>query len=390
MVGIVQPDDYSIFIRKIGYSVGLEQTLDRVIDFCEVYASRPQIKPGDWLELVFDKWDLKSANIADVFGALGFVTVKSGAVYPGLLGEAGALCVKQLDKTDERRRALQRILALAVLLADGDIFVNALIAGFEPEATADLLVKMVSNKRHRLFEMFTGQHEREAISSVVTIERQRQMVGTKKPGIHRSEPLVEASRKLGLPAPKDVFKIDEPSPTYLRHMLTPRREWARSFGFLTDRSCLSERGWSFLRHAAAMGFVAPGGECDFLPTKVELERARLSQFSTLYQRCPETADYVRLIGTAFGTVWMPAQDQTTAQGLATLTRKLFMDYRELSQDRRLLRNELPYLTAIAAHMALAPASEETDYATWLRENEWGELGVKVRSSRTIELGIIVN
>lgn len=392
MVGIVQPNDFAVFIRKMGYSVGLENTLERFLDFCELYASVPQLKTGNWQNLVHKNWGLKSANIADVFSALGIVTIKPSGIFPGLLGEAGALCVMQLESKEAKRDALRKILVLAVLLADGDIFVNALIAEFNPERTAQLLTKMLHSKRHRLFSYFLGQQEREAIAMVVTIERQKHNKGGGKKalGIQRNENLAEAAKKLGLPVAVDVHAVAEPSSEYLRHVLTPRREWAKSFRFFNEDTGVTDQGWSFLKALASMNSIATSGECDLLPTRVELDRARLSQLETLYDNCPETADYVHLVSSTFGAQNLPQSRPEDGEKLATFTKRLFYDYRELSQDRQMIRNELPYLTAIAVHMAVAEVPNLFDYASWLKNSDLAVYGIKVRSSRVIELGIIVS
>src|SRR5450830_1702606 len=75
MVGIAQPENFSIFLRKIGYSVGLENTLSRFSDFCHLYAKTPQLKNSDWKALVRKKWDLKTENIGDVFSSLKIANI---------------------------------------------------------------------------------------------------------------------------------------------------------------------------------------------------------------------------------------------------------------------------------------------------------------------------
>ena len=80
MAAIAQSDSYTIFIRKIGYSVGLEHTLDRLGNLYALYSSSKDVTVSSWRELVRgnDKWRLKSDNITDFFL---FITPCSGNIW---------------------------------------------------------------------------------------------------------------------------------------------------------------------------------------------------------------------------------------------------------------------------------------------------------------------
>ncbi|MCE2494133.1 MAG: hypothetical protein J4F40_16285, partial [Alphaproteobacteria bacterium] len=68
-------DPYGIFLRRIGYSVGLEDTATRVEELEALNLSKRDVTIGMWDRLVHspDCWGLKTRHIADVFRSLGLV-----------------------------------------------------------------------------------------------------------------------------------------------------------------------------------------------------------------------------------------------------------------------------------------------------------------------------
>lgn len=393
MVGIAQPENFSAFLRKVGYSVGLENTLSRFSDFCHLYAKTPQLRSSDWLKLVHETWSLKTANVADVFASLGIVEVGQQGVFAGPFGEAGALCLQLLDTPEQKAEALRQLLALAILLADGDIFCNCLAAQFKSDDIPTRLTGMVLGKRQELFQVFKSQSEREAIAAAITIERQRSNKGGASKGSRLTTGvptgLAGGLGHLGLPKPKDVHQMDPPSGDYLRHIIPSRREWARSLDLCDKDGAVSSQGWRWLQILGDAGFVFPSGEYSLRPTKFELERNRLSSIPELAARAPRTWDYVSLIAGGFAPESDP--ELLDDDALGSLTLAFFTAFRELSQDRRMVRNELPLFVALSAYMAMACARGKTpvDYDAWLRSDAPQRFGIRTRSSRTIELGILV-
>ena len=75
MAATAHSDPYAIFMRKVGYSVGLERTLERAGDLEAMYASSRDVTASSWKELVSSQehWGLKSDNIADVFYSLRLI-----------------------------------------------------------------------------------------------------------------------------------------------------------------------------------------------------------------------------------------------------------------------------------------------------------------------------
>lgn len=398
MVGIAQPENFSPFLRKIGYSVGLENTLSRFSDFCRLYASVPQLKSSHWLSLVHDptRWNLKTGNIADVFASLSIAQVSSQGVFAGPFGEAGAICVRILETTAEQDEAFRHLLALAIVLADGDIFLNCLAAQFNVDDIPSRLVGMVLGKRQELFELFKSQAEREAVAGAITIERQRSNKGgaskSSRLSVAASAGLAGGLAHLGLPKPKDVHHMDAPSGDYLRHILPSRREWARTLGLCDKNGAVNAQGWRMLECVGRAGFVFSSGEYSLRPTTFELERNRLSSIQQLMTCSPSTWDYVSLIARGLAPTDPVSQGIARDDELGAFTRRSFEAFREFAQDRRMVRNELPLLVALSAYMAFSRAQGQdlVNYDAWLRSDTPQQFGIKTRSSRTIELGLIVS
>lgn len=395
MVGIAQPENFSPFLRKVGYSVGLENTLSRFTDFCHLYSTTSQIKTSDWQSLVEGKWKLKTAHIGDVFGSLGIAQVTSQGVFAGPIGEAGAICLLLLDSPAEKAEALKHLFALSILLSDGDIFFNCLAAEFKPDEISKRLTGMILGKRQELYEVFTSQAEREAIAGAITIERQRSNKGGASKGsrltLGAPAGLSGGLKHLGLPKPKDVHSMDPPSNDYLRHIVPSRREWARSLGLCDKDGAVTAQGWRWLHRLGNVGYVFKSGEISLRPTKFDLEVNRLSSISQLVSFAPRTWGYVSMVAHGLATEDLSESDIFNSDLLATLTVRIFSAFRELSQDRRMMRNELPLHVALPAYMAIARARGEglVDYDAWLRSDVLQRYGIKTRSSRTIEMGIIV-
>lgn len=393
MVGIARPENFSAFIRKVGYSVGLEKSLERFSDFCRAYAATPQLKHSDWLSLVEDKWDLKTTHIADVFSSLKMVQVNSQGVFAGPIGEAGGLVVRLLSDPLQQERALQCLFGLSVMLSDGDVFFNCLSAAFDPKETPKKLIGMVICKRQELFRVFKSQQEREAIATAITIERQKtNKGGASKGGVESRVQggLSGAFKGLGLPAPVDVNSMEPPSADYLRHVLPARKEWARSLSLCEKDGAIRDEGWQFLKALGEAGLVFSSGEFNMRPTKFELEANRFGAITELTNVAPSTWDYVKLTVAGLRPTCMYGNGVDSA-GFADFTKRLFGEFRELSQDRRMVRNEVPLFVALAVYAAIASAtsSHYFDYDDWLRGEEPIEYGIKTRTSRTIELGILI-
>jgi hypothetical protein len=350
---------------------------------------------GDWNRLRTEVWGLKTEHIADVFGSLQIAEITPDSVFPGPIGEAAGICFRLCEGESQRRDALAYVLALAVVLSDGDIFLNCLAAEFETDVVAEKLSRMLRVKREQLFDVVSDAHEREAIASAIAIERQKtNKGGASKGGLSsRLTNIREATKRLGLAQPRDPFHVEPMSADYLRHVIPSRKEWARSFGLLDKDGTLTDGGWRFLSVFAQDGYATASGEYSLLPTRFELRKARLDVIEPLLAKAPTTWQYAATVWRALGGLGpfelIPGQ---ASQEPAETLKQIFATYRELSQDRRMLRNEIPILAVYAAYLGIARAASRSpvDLEAWLASSAPESYGVKQRTSRTIESGLIVS
>src|SRR5258708_18891578 len=139
MADTIHRDPYELLIRKIGYSVGLEDTLARVRALATEYGRTRTLSMGQWHHLVHDVWKLKTENIADVFAELELVRQQNRTV--NVLPALDALGILyNLVEPNQFEVGLMYVLLHQISVADGDIFLNCLAAEFDRERCAHLLV----------------------------------------------------------------------------------------------------------------------------------------------------------------------------------------------------------------------------------------------------------
>ena len=167
-------DPHGIFFRRIGYSVGLEDTATRVRDLEALYLSKRDITIGMWDHLVHSPecWRLKSRNIADVFRSLGLVwrTGNDLVILENLDAMAISTTLSESQEAAERGRAF--LLLWAIFANDGEIFVNLLLAGFEREKCRQRLTLLIQKKRQFLSDHIGTSMALEGFMRAVSIERQ--------------------------------------------------------------------------------------------------------------------------------------------------------------------------------------------------------------------------
>ena len=144
MADKAQFNQFSIFINKIGYSVGLEFTLERLRDFASLYANSNSLSYADVSRLVQsdkpDGWGLDNYHVLDVLQSLGVVSVRRGQVAVQEVGEALGI-LKKFHMQGALKQTifdvgLNFIFAHALVRADGDIFLNALLLDLSLKSSA--------------------------------------------------------------------------------------------------------------------------------------------------------------------------------------------------------------------------------------------------------------
>ncbi len=392
MVGTAQAADFAIFMRKIGYSVGLENLVARVGDFGRAYADRESFRYADWVRLVHESWNLKSDNISDVFASLRIVRIVNRDPIPSPIGEALGILARRLDG-EGYERAVRFLVLLTVIAQDGDIFLNALANNFRREEFRDSLLQVIRSKREALFSVFGSYQEKEAVFRAVTIDRQRTNRGSSGgktlDSLAKGRPLTDRTTGLGLPQKLDLMRLDEPSDDYLDKVLVTRRGWAEALGLY--HGALTDRGIRLLSWLRECNFGCGAGPFLVWPTSFEVAKARfdIGTFSKI--PIQSTLDFMRVV--AEGLCGRPATTSYSSPSgvsLVSYIAAVYDDFRSLSQNRSMIRNELP-LEVLGATWYAEAESNGTSVALerLLIDSTSLEGGLVIRTSQTIELAITV-
>ena len=386
LVSLLPTDPYGIFFRRIGYSVGLEETAARVRDLEALYLAKRDVTIGMWDHLVHSAecWGLKSAHIADVFYSLGLVwrTGTDIVILENL--DAMAISSELSDDGEAAERGRSFLLLWAILANDGEIFVNLLMAGFERERCRQRLTLLVKKKRRFLRERIPGVRAVDRFLRAVSIERQASNPGSARrrgqpvyPGGGRTS-IVAGSRRV----PWRELYSGEISDDYLRKVPGRRMAWACSLGLWEARGGITRRGESFIEGLTCSRYIGADGVFVFWPMEYELIRSRLrpdllGETKGLWESVVDAGRAYAALDVAEPT------GENGDRGVATLA-EMMKVYRSLNSRKALLRQEMPVTIAFPAICALAIGRREPvlDLPHLLERERMGrERRVAVRPSR---------
>lgn len=389
MVATVPSDPCSVFMRKVGYSVGLERTLERVGDLQRLYTSRRDVTMASWRDLVTGassrgSWGLKAHdNITDFFFSLRLIQHTPGDLLVLENLDATALACSLLRSEEERGRARSFLVLWAILVNDGEIFVNLLLAGFDPAPIKRILTAMIEKKRDVLKQVLPGKHSLRRICRVVSVERQEKNKGSagggtqSLPSLKRTAPLQEAVFAMRNEVHHDQVEF---SADYFRKVPPRRRDWARSLDLWSDGQGLTRRGKNFVRKLKQAGYM----DCGFFvfwPMDYELVRAgfRPDLVGTpkgLWKCLVE-------FGHAYSDVTVRAPSERDPDDAVALIKEMMREFRSLHARKSMLRRELPITVAYPAAVAVAVARnmEVMDLPAAVRSEQKGERRIALRQSR---------
>lgn len=359
MAAIVHSDPYGVFLRKVGYSAGLEKTAERVEELTAQYLLDRDLTLASWNELVTVKWGRdKSAekHFGDFFCALRLVQRTSGDVLVLENLDAMAICTELLEDEEQRRIAREFLLLWAILVNDGEIFVNLLLAGFEEQQIKVKLSSMMLRKRAQLMNYLGGKAPVQRINRIITIERQEKNKGSAGVGqsvasLRRTEPL--QPERTAVLAPNDSEEI-EFSGDYFRKVPPRRRDWANSLGLWDDKKGITERGRNFLEALRMAGYIDEQECFTYWPMDFELVRSGFR--SDLFG---DNTKNLWTCAVEFGSAYAGLREAQNAGGDANeavdLIGKMMTVFRSLHARKSMLRRELPITVAYPAAVALACA-----------------------------------
>ena len=358
MAAIAHSDSYTIFMRKIGYSVGLEHTFERLGELHNLYSSSKDVTVSSWRELVYgvDNWKLKSDNIADFFYSLRFVQNISGDLLVLENLDALTIACSMLETEKEKLRAREFILLWALISNDGEIFVNLMQAGFVEKRIKEILISMIKKKRTILKEVLPGRDSLKRINRTVNIERQVKNKGSTGVGksvasLNRTEPLQAISTRHLSDQPNSSNV--EFSEDYFRKVPPRRREWARSLGLWDNKSGITKKGKKFLNELKNLGYIDDDGVFIFWPLDYELIRAGFRHDLLKNTKClwQSLVDF----GSAYADLRVSQPSENDPDDTVLLIREMKGIFQNHNVRKSLLRRELPITIAYPAIIAVTLA-----------------------------------
>ena len=214
MAAIIQADLYQTLSRKIGYSVGLEELIDRVLKLVALYVTDRGLSFAAFSHLVEVGFGRRKAveHFANFYGTINLVRFigrrgygipqgrshKSahGRIEPLYQLDSLAILHRLLGSDDAKyRTAVESVLTQCLVEADGDIFLNGLLSDFNKAGFRRLLEQMVDEKDNRLEQAFRNP---------AVLANVRRHVYIKNQGLHRRR-----GNLLVPPIPQVVRKADE-------------------------------------------------------------------------------------------------------------------------------------------------------------------------------------
>ena len=129
MAAIVPDDPYQCLMRKIGYSVGLEDLLKRVRDLTDLYVAQRELNYALFRDLVTIKFQRNNERsikeFANVYGSLNLLKLYGKKLH--VLPNLDTLSILRQYFADDQKSftsAAKVVLMESVLEADGEIFIN--------------------------------------------------------------------------------------------------------------------------------------------------------------------------------------------------------------------------------------------------------------------------
>lgn len=393
MVARAQSSDFNIFIRKIGYSVGLEQTLSRLKDFSNLYAGKDSISIGDIKRLLHAPkpagWGLEENNehILDFLRAINVITIRGNDVGVLEFGEALGI-LGRLLQGERFEAALNFLFAHALLIADGDIFLNALASEFEEQDFSARITRMLEYKWGLLESIFKTPQQRSAIYRSVTVEIQESNTGSRGKPSSRLGPLADVRGNKAGPLGIGIGRPDvRISKNYLVKTLGRRKAWASSLGLCNDQGKLTSIGQALLTAMIKVGYSGPSCLAMW-PLEYELKTPLLSSFSFPEQMPVLSSwDFLILVGRSLGFLADNFRDGNE-KDLDTLGEVLKCFY-SLNKTRSIVRNEIPVRVAYRSLLAISIGADYIpDYPDLIKAEQKKELPRFIaRESRLAEIAL---
>jgi hypothetical protein len=394
MVEKARSNIFSVFMRKIGYSVGLENTLERVFDFANLYGCNDTIGYGDITRLLHaekpDGWglDKKNEHILDLFKALGIVEVRRGEVSVLELGDALGILRRMVTNEDDFLVCCKVLLIHSLILADGDIFLNAIASSFDAEEFKKNVVAEVEYKWSVLESNFNSSSHRAAFYSAVNIESQPTNPGSKGKGLSSAPDLMRLKTfrggsllaKVGRP---DVYIPD----SYVLKVLPRRKAWATSLGLVDNTGRATPQAASMLQALVCAGFAGPNCMAIW-PLDHELRNPTFFSIApTSFPRL-NSWEFMVLVGRGLG-IMPPKYGMVSSESQIEKLKEFIFHFKSLNKTKSIIRTELSVRVAYRCFLALSAIGLEVGNVPEIiiSEQEKSTPGVIARPSGLAEMAL---
>lgn len=351
MAVIAPSNPFDVFIKKIGWSVGLEATFERVYQLVEHYVSEREISVSGWDKLAHSEagWGLKNDLIADFFSSIDVIRRQRQEIH--VLPCLDALALAKIELSDERKYSIAHnmILGSHIVLADGDIFLNFLSGAFVREHVEPLLISMILWKRQKLLSSVRAPQAAERIIRAVSIELQTTNSGgapaaKKLSDLRRTEPLTQMRTPLKTCDPNRVVISDD----YFKKVTRSRRDWARALGLANRTGERTGQGDKFLAAFERLAATDQSKAFAYWPMAFELQRVHLTPESLNIPRLA-LRDHIETMRQGLGLDYGGILSDDEGEGeVVDMLSRMYQSYRELCPARRLLRKEIPISTFVHA------------------------------------------
>jgi len=245
MADIVQHRQDKLLIRKIGYSVGLEDTLKKLFDLSNLLNENQEVSNHHFENLVTNKngWNRSHSSVKhllNIFSSLNFLNVSNGRYIIGDILEASTLLRKNIPDNEDYLESIKPIFLYSILLSDGELFLNLLKINFDKNKVKNQL-SLFREKKITLFnkyyQMINDQnylHNTIDFKEISILQGKKEInVKNKKLGPLGNQKKPEISQNIS------NFDINLSDDWYTK-ILPSRKRWAISLGLYKDNEVTDE------------------------------------------------------------------------------------------------------------------------------------------------------
>lgn len=255
MAAIVPDNPYQCLMRKIGYSVGLENLLERAQALTDLYVAQRRLSYTAFQDLVENSYGRRGAtqDFADFYGQLHLLQVAWKTAYPLYTLDTLSILRRYLANDEAAFSSAAKVVLLhSIIEADGDIFLNAFAAEFDAKRFKILAENMISKKRQSIRRVIQSPAMLREIDRIIDIQSQPSNRGNRRgesaDGESKFKKRTEAldtSQKRTKPLADELDNPIVISDDVLKKIPRTRKAWAEDFG-LFYKSDITEKGQNLL------------------------------------------------------------------------------------------------------------------------------------------------